>query len=62
MMKTYLIALVSFFSLVGVLFGAPTPPFSPHLRSLKRRPQAPHAKSKFLATEGLGEVRKHFKK
>ena len=25
-------------------------PLSPHLRSLQRRPQAPHAKSKFLAT------------
>ena len=24
-------------------------PLSPHLRSLQRRPQAPHAKSKFLA-------------
>ena len=26
-------------------------PLSPHLRSLQRRPQAPHAKSKFLATD-----------
>ena len=24
-------------------------PLSPHLRTLQRRPQAPHAKSKFLA-------------
>ena len=27
----------------------PRNPLSPHLRSLQRRPQAPHAKSKFLA-------------
>jgi hypothetical protein len=26
-------------------------PLSPHLRSLQRRPQAPHAKSKFLAVQ-----------
>ncbi|MFT4640289.1 MAG: hypothetical protein ACI8T1_003616 [Verrucomicrobiales bacterium] len=29
---------------------ASTNPLSPHLRSLQRRPQAPHTKSKFLAT------------
>jgi len=31
------------------VLGLENNPLSPHLRSLQRRPQAPHAKSKFLA-------------